>query len=552
MTSSATSCREGIAPATLAAWRDGALSPAEAARIAAHVAECPACRSELATYQLLDDALRRLPAPEPDGRLWRAIASNLNDERRRPERRPGVTLRRVASSVVAMAAVLLLALGFAQALRSHVSSTGGTSTTATATPAPQATLPPLPDAPPASPAVDGSHINWGQANLPVQSSNGQVSVNFAIVPGHGETAFACNVESDRNGSTLTLFRTTDRAQHWTTLKQLSEPNLSVSECMVQVDALDANLVLAQVRAQNNQTFADLTWYEVTENGGATWTRLDSTVSINDTATLNGKTYALRWQWTDQNHATENLAVSNDHLRAWRTVDDTFVGAGGVVTNFWLNPNGELLAEVANLNTSSPSSAATPTATAMPNHLPDSQVTLWRSSDGGAHWTAFPMPQHASGFVTDVVVAQPVTGHPWYVCAQYLVGQARTPLIGCTFDGGHTWSARPQICTAAPCDSGPASHYRYLFTMASDGSIIISTVAPGSDSQLGLYRLPRGATKWQYLGPTPGSNAFFFAPTSQGGVLWSYAGGNYLDMGRLTGVIGGHQLLQGTLSTATYS
>lgn len=48
--------------------------------------------------------------------------------------------------------------------------------------------------------------------------------------------------------------------------------------------------------------------------------------------------------------------------------------------------------------------------------------------------------------------------------------------------------------------------------------------PGSQSQFGLYRLPQGSTQWQSVGPTFGSNAFFFAPTPNGGVLWAYAAG----------------------------
>jgi hypothetical protein len=84
---------------------------------------------------------------------------------------------------------------------------------------------------------------------------------------------------------------------------------------------------------------------------------------------------------------------------------------------------------------------------------------------------------------------------------------------------------------------------------SDGAVLVEALALGSDSQLGLYRLPQGTTTWQYIGPMTGSNAFFIAPTANGGVLWAYAGGTYTS--RLSGIIGGHQMLPGVLATASY-
>jgi hypothetical protein len=92
-------------------------------------------------------------------------------------------------------------------------------------------------------------------------------------------------------------------------------------------------------------------------------------------------------------------------------------------------------------------------------------------------------------------------------------------------------------------------YGAVSFLASDGAFVEMALAPGSDSQLGLYRLPQGSTMWQYLGPIAGSNAFFFAPTPNGGILWAHAGGTFLA--RLAGIIGGHQTLPGALSTANY-
>ena len=112
MTTANASCPLGISRATIAAWRDGALSGDEAARIAAHVSGCDACRHEIAVYESLDNALRRQPVPQSDGRLWRAVRAGMTSAHRpRNTRR---TVRRVAGATSALAAVLLLALGFAQ------------------------------------------------------------------------------------------------------------------------------------------------------------------------------------------------------------------------------------------------------------------------------------------------------------------------------------------------------------------------------------------------------------------------------------------------------
>ncbi len=148
----------------------------------------------------------------------------------------------------------------------------------------------------------------------------------------------------------------------------------------------------------------------------------------------------------------------------------------------------------------------------------------------------------------IVVEQPAAGQPWHICAQYQTQPSTAASLACTFDGGRTWSARPLLCIVAPCRQiSPVDTPSFV---ASDGAVIWMSGAPGSDSQLGLYRLPRGSTTWQYLGPIAGSNAFFFAPTANGGLLWAYAGGGGQG-GQLSGSIGGHQSLPGVLSTASY-
>jgi anti-sigma factor RsiW len=344
MTPATMQCPERVAPATLAAWRDGTLSAADAAHVTAHVPTCPACRAVLSSYDTLDDALRRQPAPEPDERLWRAVQHGMHGTRRM--RHASKPAQQLGGGLAALAAVVLLALGFAQVLHSRVVTTVHTSATATtATPAPQGTPTLLPTAVPASPVTNGPRPSWQQARLPVEPLTDQDILTYAVVPGHGESAYACHAISDRAGGTLTFYHTTDRALHWATLTQLKEPGVDVSDCMVQVDALDGNRVLVQVFGQNMDTFKEVVWYEVSEDGGATWTRLDESATLYGLSTWSGRTYALHLQVTDPQHATQRLSFSTDHLHTWRPVDQSLVGPYQGVTNFWLSPSGELLAEV---------------------------------------------------------------------------------------------------------------------------------------------------------------------------------------------------------------
>lgn len=543
MTSATTQCPERVAPETLAAWRDGTLPAAEVARLDTHIPECPACRAALSTYEAQDVALRRYPAPEPDERLWHAVRERIGTGHRSPHTAGRMRPRRLAGGLGALAAVVLLSLGFAQVLRSRVPASVRTSPTATVSGTPT----PLPTAVPASPAVPGPRPNWQQAQLPVSPLSDQDILTFAVVPGHGESAYACHAISGSNGATLTFYRTADRALHWTQLTQVTVPHLDASDCMVQVDALDGSRVLIQVRGQDMQTFKDAMWYDLSEDGGKTWTRLDQSAPISDLATIKGTTYALRQVVEGQTYVAV-LSASTDHLRTWQSIDQSLVGPDQMVTNFWLNPDGELMVQVE--TTSGAPASATPSN--RPNTMPvRMSVALWRSTDGGAHWSPFPAPVLTSdGVEPHFTVQAPAAGQPWHICAPYTPQGSSSASLACTYDGGHTWSTRPLLCIAAPCaSSSQATSDSGQYFLASDGAVLDMALAPGSDSQLALYRLPPNATTWQYLGPIAGSNAYFFAPTPTGGVLWAFAGGEYAA--RLSGSIGGHQALPGVLATATY-
>ncbi|HEY7343889.1 MAG TPA: zf-HC2 domain-containing protein [Ktedonobacterales bacterium] len=544
MTTANASCPLGISPTTIAAWRDGALASDESARIAAHVSGCEACRREIALYESLDDALRRLPVPESDGRLWRAVRAGITSAR--GPRNTRRTVRRVAGATSALAAVLLLALGFAQLFQARGNVTfhpGATATVVRGTPTP------LPTAGPVSPAVPGTPLTLTPANLPTSGITfGERSddiLSFGVASTNGNIAYACYSQTKQIrqppnapaqiSSQITIYRTSDRAAHWTRLTQFPWPDAQVSDCTVQVDALDSSRVLVNVMGQDVTTLTEAQFQELTEDSGATWTKLAYDDGLSYLATANGRTYAIRWQVVGkQSNGLPkydiHLSVSADHLRTWQPIDIPINSAGGGVNQFWVRPDGTILAMVSS-----------------------SAGMLQQSTDGGAHWKAVPLPTLSAGLGFGSIGVQQSTtaSQPWHICIDEVttdVPAAKRSDAGviCTFDGGVTWSIRPTLCTNAPC-STRASQYLEWLAIASDGAILVGE--PDSSDHTGLYRLPEDSSQWEYLGPVSGG---FFAPTSSaGGVVWSFAGGVYME--NLSGNIGGHlgSLPNVLLSTATY-
>ena len=61
----------------LGRFRDGELSPADRAAVAAHLDACSACAAELLVLTELGDMAKALSAPEPPGDLWDQIAQRL-------------------------------------------------------------------------------------------------------------------------------------------------------------------------------------------------------------------------------------------------------------------------------------------------------------------------------------------------------------------------------------------------------------------------------------------------------------------------------------------
>jgi photosystem II stability/assembly factor-like uncharacterized protein len=489
-------CEHGIPAHTLSAWRDGDLPAGEAQRIAAHIAECAASRARLADYDALLQVLRAQRVPPADERLWPAVRMRISQTRAGTPMHTGNTARRLLGALGALAAVLALLLGFALLLSRGSVSHPSAFTPARAT----ATLRPT--------IVTG----WSQTALPAGFTLSGSSL--AIAPSDGTTAYACVTAQDASQnlkpglSANQIWVTHDRGARWS--RMTDSPGSPVNQCSLQVDALNPAIVVASGRSiplystppagtppalfgHGGGGFAAVTF-----NGGRTWQQPTGDAAPGGThelATHGGTTYAVRCCYAVPASA-ERLMVSRDAMRSWRPVDAAIVAAGqGIDAFFYRSDTGGLLATAFDVNT-------------LNRHL-------WRSTDGGTHWSELPSP--ATSFVDVYVIQQPASGHPWLLCAETFkpVHSAETdpgPPTGivCSTDGGDHWASRPR-----PDVSGSGFT---LLGITNSGDLLAQANGSGADT---LYRLAAGGDQWQTFDTAPGSDvSTTYIPSPGAGLLWA--------------------------------
>src|SRR6185312_10907483 len=116
-------------------------------------------------------------------------------------------------------------------------------------------------------------------------------LSFGVASTNGNIAYACYSQTSNTGghvnSQITIYRTSDRAAHWTRLAQFPWPDAQTSDCVVQVDALDSSRVLVSINGQDVQTLTTVQFQELTEDSGATWTKLSYGDGLSYLATANG-------------------------------------------------------------------------------------------------------------------------------------------------------------------------------------------------------------------------------------------------------------------------
>jgi len=91
----------------LSAYHDGELDDQARNRVSVHLAECPDCASQLATFEKLSAMAGSLSAPAPPEHLWDQLEEQLERPRGVRPRTPA----KVAARLLATAAMMLVVLG---------------------------------------------------------------------------------------------------------------------------------------------------------------------------------------------------------------------------------------------------------------------------------------------------------------------------------------------------------------------------------------------------------------------------------------------------------
>src|SRR5260221_12863194 len=106
-------CAAEMDGATLSAWRDVVLPPAEMERIHEHVVRCATCQTQLAEYNGVARTLRRQREIEPGDRIVEAVRRSIAHQPPRhwtPSRRAWRSLSALAS-VAALTLLFVYVLG---------------------------------------------------------------------------------------------------------------------------------------------------------------------------------------------------------------------------------------------------------------------------------------------------------------------------------------------------------------------------------------------------------------------------------------------------------
>jgi hypothetical protein len=359
---------------------------------------------------------------------------------------------------------------------------------------------------PAGNVAQSTPLAWQPIANPAGFQPRLTSANIlAVAPSDGRTAYACaQPNADPPAAPLRGWMTHDGGGSWSTL---ALPAVA-GWCSLVVDEVNPRDVLlgfSHTPPAGGTTLPDL-YYRSTD-GGANWQHipsLDGSV-IYQFATHGSAIYALRVTNPLSDTATAELQASADGMATWHAVDGGLRSGQSGVGQFWLNPyNGVLLA------TNVPPSASGAGVTTT------SSTVVWRSSDGGAHWSDLKAP--AYGF-TSVIVRPPQLNHAWDICVSDFTASPTTApsnLLYCGDDSGQGWHDVTGLDTG---DTTATPRYP-IFT--SDGALMAITMAATSRgaTTYNVYRLPSGANRWQSLGPTP-EFSLLYAPTADGdGMLWS--------------------------------
>lgn len=357
------------------------------------------------------------------------------------------------------------------------------------------------------------HLDWQPMNMPPQASTLTYALGFA--PSDSDVVYACTLDPRASRQQLHLWITRDRSAHWTHLADLTV-HAGSRECVLTVDVLQPTIAVVNVNwSMGSLVKAFESANYATIDSGASWRQLSSPhpITVGQLATRAGVTYAMVGVDTPSGEQ-DVLATTSDQFRTWQALPQTqsfglsglrsesssFQGVGFVSPAFWLDPSTESILVAGNVG-----------------------AGLWRSDDGGAHWTALSAPVNLTLPGTQLVVQAPRSGQSWHICIATSVANFSlrpSNSLTCSADAGHNWQQHPGP-NIAFTNPGLGTYYAPVEVFAIDGNgAILAMIYPLG--QEAIYRLDGQAYQWQAIGNTPEGVALSprLSPSSSGDVLWT--------------------------------
>lgn len=307
---------------------------------------------------------------------------------------------------------------------------------------------------------------WSPAALPSGFGMAFHMSDIGVAPSDGDIAYACTTPLTQSSQTEVVV-THDGGMSWGPVTNI---NVNFDGCSyVTVDATTPTTALLYSGPNPMGTGA------LTTDGGSTWQPYTiPNAAIWSLSTSGDSTYAIL-DSDSGNGASFSLAVSQDGLHTWQPISVPSGGSGTDVLGFWGPVAGSMLAETGF----------------------NGSFNLWQSSDSGTNWVGVPLPQEAVSWIGAVPGTR---AGSWQIYVEWFAH------IASSTDAGASWTVLPDL---TPDGGGQLSG------IASDGAAL----ATGGSS---LYRLSRGATRWQSLGVLPPSaESVTYAPTPSGGMLWAF-------------------------------